>query len=169
MPGRRGGAAGSPQGGRVSVELGGTVAQVTQRTEARVAALTDRVAARPAIAGKAGGGSEPERLVSIIGGNLLGSGAYGIKFVSALPTVDKFYDPDVDTTFPDGLGYATYYVDGVLEPENVIVIHDWTIYRAPLISGLVLPVRGTMTIPITPTPVTGPTTITVYRVGVYRS
>jgi hypothetical protein len=156
MPGRRGGAAGSPQGGRVSVELGGTVAQVTQRTEARVAALTDRVAARPAIAGKAGGGSEPSVVLSLIGGNLLYGGIQGLKFSADPFTPTQVWDPNVDAIMQAGLGRAAIYTNGVLGDSYVLVRHRHASWPGPIVTGQILPAVGTVSFTY------GSTTMTAY-------
>lgn len=76
---------------------------------------------------KGGGGSVQHvyQLV-IIGGNLLSDGiTEGIKYSSS-PIVDvpAIYDPEVDTSFVDGIGRGYLYIDGVLQTLRVLILHD---------------------------------------------
>ncbi len=72
-------------------------------------------------------GAAPTRftVIKITGGNTLATGQAGIKYSSsAITTVGSDYDPDVDTSFIDGIGRADLYIDGVLQTGKVLVVLD---------------------------------------------
>jgi hypothetical protein len=142
QPGRnRGGSGSSPAGGGpISVELGGTVAQVAQRNGEMLQQIKADLAARPLIPAVAGGAAAAQLRLLIIGGNT-SNGVNCIKFASSV-TPAKVYDPDVDTTYPDGLGRAVLFVDGV-DSGRVLVRHLFESWKAPLIGGQVMRVTGT--------------------------
>jgi hypothetical protein len=134
-----------------------------------VTELRRELAIRPVrIPPRGGAGSAPRQLLlSIIGGNDLGSGAQGIKYTPSL-TLPVGYDPDVDAVYPNGMGRAALYVNGVLQPNNVLVRHDFVGWTGPLLAGYLLPVLGTISIVISPVPTPPlPPTNTLYTVKVY--
>lgn len=61
--------------------------------------------------------------LTIIGGNTLSDGSTtGIVWKSPAPTtVPSLYNPDVDTTFVDGIGRAQLFINGALQTGNVLV------------------------------------------------
>jgi hypothetical protein len=70
----------------------------------------------------AGGADSSLKILQIIGGQTLSTGQAGIKYSSsAIASVPSAYDPEVDTTFIDGIGRAYLYVDGALQATRVLV------------------------------------------------
>lgn len=64
--------------------------------------------------------------LKVIGGNVLTADPFiGILFseteITELPTA---YDPDVDTSFIDGIGRGWLYKNGVLQPKRVLILND---------------------------------------------
>ena len=58
------------------------------------------------------------------GNTLVGTGQLGIQY-SATPVTDiPTYDPDTATSFVNGIGRATLYINGVAEPGYVLVVND---------------------------------------------
>ncbi len=59
-------------------------------------------------------------------GNTLSDGStLGIKYSSSpIATVPSLYDPTVTSSFIDGIGRATLYVNGVAQTNKVLVVND---------------------------------------------
>ncbi len=96
-------------------DLNGMQAQI-DRLEREIAHLPSRWS---------GGGAQPFTVVKITGGNTLVTGQDGIKYSSsAITTVGADYDPDVDTSFADGIGRGDLYINGVLQTGKVLVVLD---------------------------------------------
>ncbi len=74
-----------------------------------------------------GGGAKVQPLMklTVTGGNTLVSGETGIKFAS-VASVPSAYDPNVDTTFVDGIGRGTLRIDGVVQSGFVLIVNDGT-------------------------------------------
>lgn len=144
---RKSGASSSPSaGGSASAELGGTVAQIAQRTADAVSAVRAAVARIPIIPAMAGGGSAaPHRVLEIIGGQTV-SGIDCIQYAASL-TLTQAYDPDVDTALPAGLGRAWLWTDGVRGASRVLVRHQFIPWPRPVCQGEALRVAGTLAIP----------------------
>lgn len=143
---RKSGSSSSPSsGGSASAELGGTVAQITQRTADAVSAVRAAVARIPIIPAMAGGGSAaPHRVLEIIGGQTV-SGIDCIKYAASL-SLTQSYDPNTDTVLPDGLGRAWLWTDGV-RGGRVLVRHQFIPWPRPVCQGEALRVAGTVSIP----------------------
>ena len=108
----------------------------------------DRVPARWAQAAVA----PSYRTISIIGGNTaqIGGSIEGIQYIETLATLTQAYNPNVDTVYPAGLGYGALFVDGVRQPGNVLVRHNFVALGwAVLGSALVRPC-GTVSLTYTP-------------------
>lgn len=72
----------------------------------------------------AGGGTE-YNTAKIVSGNTLETGQAGIKYKSPIITsVPSAYDPDVTSTFIDGIGRGKLYVNGVEQDGYVLIIND---------------------------------------------
>lgn len=71
------------------------------------------------------GSPASNRSITIIGGNTLADGVtLGVKYVAAgVATVPSAYDPTVTSTFVDGIGRGTLYVNGVSQ-GSVLVVND---------------------------------------------
>ena len=65
-----------------------------------------------------------QRFLIIDQGNTLDSGQPGIKHLTTLLTSIPAYDPNVDTSFVDGIGRARLVVDGQLRSGYVLVCND---------------------------------------------
>lgn len=91
----------------------------------RVDTLQAQLALRPVLI-PPGGNAQPTRTLLITGGNTLSDGStLGIKYVSAgVSAVPSLYDPNVTTTFIDGIGRAQLMVNGVLQSGYVLVVHS---------------------------------------------
>ncbi len=115
----------SPQsGGQVSATLEGTTAQaVADLQHANTQAQRDSQHV-PLIIGKSAAGASSFNTISIIGGNTLSTGQIGIKYSSSLITsVPSAYDPTVTTSFIDGIGRGTLFINGVSQ-GIVLVVND---------------------------------------------
>jgi hypothetical protein len=63
--------------------------------------------------------------VKIVGGNTLETGQAGINAYSGnLPSVPSAYDPTVTSSFIDGIGRGTLYIDGVAQDDYVLIVND---------------------------------------------
>ena len=64
--------------------------------------------------------------LTIVGGNTLDDAVTdGIVYESTpIATVPSLYDPNVTSTFIDGIGRATLSIDGVAQSGYVLVVHD---------------------------------------------
>ncbi len=66
----------------------------------------------------------PYLFVNIVGGNTLDSGEDGVKYKdTTIATVPSAYDPDVTSSFIDGIGRGTLYRNGVAQ-GMVLVVND---------------------------------------------
>lgn len=92
--------------------------------EREVKKLRQALAQRP-IKPPKGAASAQLQTVAIIGGNTLTTGQDGIKYSSStISNVPSAYDPDVDTSFIDGVGRGTLYIDGVAQANRVLIVND---------------------------------------------
>jgi hypothetical protein len=68
----------------------------------------------------------PYMFVLIDGGNTLDSGQDGVVFVESpgVEEVPSAYDPDVTSTFIDGIGRGTLYINNEAQPGYVLVVND---------------------------------------------
>lgn len=139
-----GGGTSPAAGGPISPQLGGTVPQAVRRLQTQVREIRDRDRNRQAVAPRGGVGAAPVLRVRIIGGNPVG-GIEQIVYAASV-TPPKVYDPDVDTSYVDGLGNAWLFRDGVRQADRVLVRHDWLDDATPLLSGRIVGVRGTVTL-----------------------
>ncbi len=91
-----------------------------------LARTRQELAQRPLFGGGGGSAANPIYTLQIIGGNTLDDAVTdGIKYESTpIADVPSLYDPDVDTTFVDGIGRAALFIDGVLQTGYVLVLHD---------------------------------------------
>jgi hypothetical protein len=105
----------------------------------------------PSRFGRSGPG--PVLHVMLIGGNELDSGQDGLIYAATV-TPAAVYDPEVDTTFPDGLARGWLFVDGVRQAERVLIRHDFIGHTGAFIGGTHLSVTGTTTLTYDDTPMT---------------
>lgn len=92
-------------------------------------------------------GQRKTLMLEVIDGNTLGAGVVGIKFVGDDVTVSDFLDPNVVTTFPDGLGRGRLIVDGIYERGYVLIRHLDPRGGGALPSGLLIPAGELVSIP----------------------
>jgi hypothetical protein len=104
---------------------------------------------------KSGGGSASKvYTIRILGGNTLSDGSTpGIKFSSsAITSVPSAYDPDVDTSFIDGIGRGILFINGTQQSGNVLIVHHSTggsgLTLAIPESNVVLTNTATVSIPV---------------------
>lgn len=105
--------------------------------------LDARIAALEAIAAElpsrwAGGASSPQVSLQIIGGNTLSDGVTaGIKWaLGGVSTVPSVYDPNVTSSFIDGIGRAYLYLDNVLQ-SGIVLVGNYSGNGGPIIRPLV--------------------------------
>ena len=84
--------------------------------------LRRRIEQRPLILGTSA--SVKYRTVVIDRGNILETGQHGIKFETVVTSVPSAYDPNVTSSFIDGIGRGTLYVNGVVQDGYVLVVND---------------------------------------------
>lgn len=77
----------------------------------------------------------------IIGGNPLSSGIECIQYAASVTPL-AVYDPDVDTAYPNGLGNAWLYIDGILQTNRILVRHSFTGDQSPILSGRIVALNG---------------------------
>jgi hypothetical protein len=66
-----------------------------------------------------------DRRIIIDQGQTLESTDLGIKYsTSAITSLASAYDPNSTTSYPDGIGRGTLYIDGVAQTGYVLVIND---------------------------------------------
>ena len=87
-----------------------------------VADLKRRVAATPVVVSP----YQPAQMLLLIDrGNTLVTGQFGIKHVATvIVSVPSAYDPNVTSTFIDGIGRAKLVKDGVIQDGYVLVCND---------------------------------------------
>lgn len=102
--------------------------------ERQVEAMAARLAMVPSVWAPASP-VVPRRTLRIIGGQtiLATPALLGIRCATTL-TLSQAYNPDTDATYPDGLGRAWLYEDGILM-GRVLVRHDVAAYGLPLLAG----------------------------------
>lgn len=67
----------------------------------------------------------PYMFVNIVSGNTLDSGQLGVKYSSSeIATVPSAYDPTVTSSFIDGIGRGTLYINGTAQASYVLVVND---------------------------------------------
>jgi hypothetical protein len=87
----------------------------------QVRSLSQRIEQRPVVQTV----KIPSQMFLIIDqGNTLDSGQFGIKHLTTLLTSVPAYDPNVATSFVDGIGRARLVKDGVLQTDYVLVCND---------------------------------------------
>jgi hypothetical protein len=151
MPAHMGG--GSPSaaaGGLVSSVGGGTLAQQTARIVEQTADLTRATQRVPLIPARGGGTVLELKVVIVSSGQTLDSGQTGVKYSSSAVTdVPSAYDPSVTSTFIDGIGRGTLYINGVAQSGYVLIRNDVNspIQRA-LIAGDIVAVHEPTTVTV---------------------
>ena len=96
--------------------------------------LRRRIEQRPLILGTSA--SVKYRTVVIDRGNILETGQHGIKFETVVTSVPSAYDPNVTSSFIDGIGRGTLYVNGVVQDGYVVVVNDWSgTFQNALVNG----------------------------------
>jgi hypothetical protein len=130
-----------------------------------LARVKQELAQRPLFGGGGAGAPNTIYTLQIIGGNTLDDAVTdGVKYVGTLTDVPSIYDPDVDTTFVDGIGRAALFIDGVLQSGNVLVLHDssgGSIVDALFADDICLSSPATVSLPLSGDPTQS---VTLYRV-----
>ena len=66
-----------------------------------------------------------DMVLTITGGNTLETGQDGINYASGtISSVPSAYNPNVDTTFIDGIGRGVLYKNGVAQTGYVLIVND---------------------------------------------
>lgn len=101
-------------------------------------------------------------LIVIDQGNELETGQDGIVYYEGeLPSVPSAYDPDVTTSFTDGIGRGTLYKNGVAQDGYVLVVNDDRgSFRNALFQGDPIRTSGAVSIPVS-----GGGTVRAYTAG----
>lgn len=93
--------------------------------------------------------SNPRLVLSIVGGNTLETGQAGIVYTTSVASVPSAYDPDVTSTFIDGIGRATLYKNGVAQAGYVLVVNsDDGTFRNALFQNDTVYTGGAIAIPV---------------------
>jgi hypothetical protein len=106
--------------------------------------------------------SSSEYLIVIDQGNTLEEGSTGINYYEGtLTSVPEAYDPNVTTSFMDGIGRGTLYKDNVAQDGYVLVINDdHGSFRNALFQGDPIRTSGAVSIPVA-----GGGTVRAYTAG----
>ncbi len=88
---------------------------------AEIRRLTARLDQRPVIATDP---RSPFRFVEIVSGNTLETGQTGVLYEATVSSVPSAYDPNVTSSFVDGIGRGTLYVNGVAQTGYVLVVNS---------------------------------------------
>lgn len=92
----------------------------------KVDRLEQELAKRP-IRHPAGGSPSLTYRIAIDGGNTLATGQSGIKYQSSPVTnVPSAYDPTVTSSFIDGIGRGTLYINGVSQGYVLVILDSVT-------------------------------------------
>jgi len=90
--------------------------------EREVQSLKRRMEQRPVLQFPTG---IPYMFVLIEGGNTLDNGDAGVVYVdSVIASVPSAYDPNTTSSFIDGIGRGTLYVNGAARTGYVLVVND---------------------------------------------
>ncbi len=100
-------------------------------------------------------------VVVIVGGNTLETGQPGVKYSASVGDLPSAYDPNVTSSFIDGVGRGTLYVNGVAQTGYVLVIND---SNGTFLNDLVQTDRVWCSRAIS-APVSGGASVTAYQVG----
>lgn len=97
------------------------------------------------------------RTIQIVSGNTLASGQTGVKYVAAgVGSVPAAYDPNVTSSFIDGIGRGTLYIDNQAQSGYVLLVLDSrTTMNFDVLANEVVVVKQSVDIPV------GATTTTV--------
>ncbi len=100
-------------------------------------------------------------LLVVVGGNTLETGQIGIVYEATVASVPSAYDPAVTSTFVDGIGRATLYVNGTAQSGYVLVVNsDAGSWRNALFVNDPFATSGTISIPVS-----GGGSVLAYTVG----
>jgi hypothetical protein len=131
--------------------------------QAEIGRLRRELDQRPLIS--VGSASVKFQVANIIGGNTLSTGQSGINYsASQITTVPSAYDPDIDVAFIDGIGRATYYINGTLQTSNILIANCASIgspMSRSLLAGVMVRVISTTSILVG----AGPSTVTAYVIA----
>lgn len=144
------GSAGPTSGGAISQSLGGTVAQATQDNQKEICQLKQDTASMFTSVPKSIGTPVTFNTVMIDKGNTLDTGQDGINYFSgSKDNLPSAYDPNVTSTFVDGIGRGTLYVNGVAQAGYVLVVNDnHGSFQNALISGDVIFAGGPISVTV---------------------
>jgi hypothetical protein len=124
-------------------------ARLIRELQRQVADLSRRADQRPVLSTGKGGGDY--KFVSIVGGNTLETGQDGVVYVEdpGVETVPSAYDPDVTSSFVDGIGRGTLFINGVAQTGYVLVVNDGRgSFRNSLVISDVVWVGDPVSIPV---------------------
>lgn len=108
-----------------------------------------------------GGASMPYLVLTIDKGNTLETGQHGIKWAADVSSVPSAYDPDVTSSFVDGIGRATLHKNGVAQAGYVLVVNDSRgTFGNALLQGDQIFTQGKVAIPVS-----GGGTVSAYVAG----
>lgn len=103
----------------------------------------------------------PYLTVTIVGGNTLETGQNGVIYAGTVESVPSAYDPDVTSSFVDGIGRGTLYINQIAQSGYVLVVNDDRgSFRNALIADDVVWVGDAVAIPVA-----GGGTVRAYPVG----
>lgn len=109
------------------------------------------------------GSTSPYLYVLIVGGNELETGQQGVVYMdgAGVETVPSAYDPDVTSSFTNGIGRGTLYKNGVAQDGYVLVVNDDRgSFRNALVENDVVLVGDAVSIPVS-----GGGAVTAYPTG----
>jgi hypothetical protein len=100
-------------------------------------------------------------LIVVDQGNTLETGQPGIVYEATVASVPSAYDPDVTSSFIDGIGRGTLYKSGVAQEGYVLIVNsDDGSFRNALFQGDPFVTSGAISIPVA-----GGGSISAYTVG----
>lgn len=115
----------------------------------------------------AGGATDVKR-IQMVGGNTLATGQAGIKYASSeITSVPSAYDPEVDTSFIDGIGRGLLFVNGAYV-GYVLVVNDGrsgSVINFDLLGGSSADIGDAGTVVDIPVSGGGDATVSCYVIG----
>lgn len=130
-----------------------------KQLKAEIARLSARLDQRPAKITL--GRPAAYMFIYVDGGNTLETGQDGVNYEASVTSVPSAYDPNVTSSFIDGIGRGTLYRNGVAQTGYVLLVNsDASTFGNALLEGDLIWASGPISMPVD-----GGGSVLVYLVG----